>query len=171
MIVFATIFGVGFMALIFSMLFGHDTDIDVDPGDIDAGISGPSIFSVKMIAMLMIGFGAAGFGFRTTTDYSMFQSSMAGIGGAAIMGLIGYLIIRAFYASQETSTITAADLIGHTANIIDAIGEGANGQISCIIRGREITFLASAEDGSLITKGTQVTIVSKTGNIVTVKRQ
>ena len=31
MIVFATIFGVGFMALIFSMLFGHDTDIDVDP--------------------------------------------------------------------------------------------------------------------------------------------
>ena len=169
MIMFTTIFGIGFLVLIFSLIFGHDSEIDVDPGDIDAGTSGPSIFSVKMIALLMVGFGATGFGFRATSDYSMFQSSMAGIGGAGVMGIIGYLIIRAFYTSQESSTINDNDLIGHSANIIDAIGEGSNGQISCVIRGREITFLARTEDGSSIAKGNSVTIVSKIGNIVTVK--
>ena len=78
MFVFATIFGVGFFILILSMVFGHDSDIDIDSGDFDAGSSGPSVFSAKMIALLMVGFGAAGFGIRATTEYSMFYSSMGG---------------------------------------------------------------------------------------------
>ena len=123
-----------------------------------------------MIALLMVGFGAAGFGIRATTEYSMFYSSMGGVCGAGIMGIIGYLIIRAFYTSQESSTINDADVIGHNANVIDTIGEGTNGQIVSIIRGREITFLAKAEDGLMISKGSQVTIVSKIGNVVIVKK-
>ena len=171
MIVFATIFGVGFLVLILSMIFGHDTDIDMDAhvGDLDSGTSGPSIFSPKMIALLMVGFGAFGFGYRATTDASMFHSSMAGIGGAAILGIVGYLIIRAFYASQESSTISDNDIIGQHANIIDEIQKDSNGQVACVIRGREITFLARTADGSGIAKGHPVRIISKTGNVVTVE--
>ena len=117
----------------------------------------------------MVGFGATSFGFRTTTDYTMFQSSMTGVAGAAVVGIIGYLIIRAFYMSQASSTILDSDIIGMTGNTIDAIGSKDNGQIACIIRGREITFLARSSDGKPINKGAPVRIISKSGSVVTVK--
>lgn len=167
MIIFATIFGVGFIMLILSMIFGHDADID--SADIDASHAGPSIFSAKMVALLMVGFGATGFGLRATTDYSMFQSSMGGIGGAFVLGIIGYLIIRAFYASQESSTINDNDIIGQQAHLIDSIPANENGQVACIVRGREITFLARAAKDVSISKGSPVKIISINGNIVTVE--
>jgi membrane-bound ClpP family serine protease len=170
MVIFATIFGIGFTILIFSLIFGQDVDADADiDGDVDGG-HGPSIFSVKMIALLMVGFGSLSFGVRATTDSTMFVSSMVGIGGAVAVGAIGYFIIRAFYASQSSSTITDRDIVGSTATIIDAIPEKGNGQISCIIRGREITFLARSQDGRTIERGAPVRVISKTANVVMVEK-
>jgi len=167
MIIFATIFGIGFLILVISLIFGTDHDFDVD-ADADAG-HGHGIFSVKLVALLLVGFGATGFGARSTTDWSMFKCSMAGVGGAAIVGLIGWVILRAFYASQESSTVNDEDIIGQTANLIDAIGENQNGQIACIIRGREFTFLARSTDGKAIKRGTPVKIIAKTASVVTVQ--
>jgi membrane protein implicated in regulation of membrane protease activity len=166
--IFATLFGVGFVVLIISLIFGSDAEVEAD-ADVDHGGHGPSIFSVKMIALLMVGFGAVSFGVRASTDSTMFVSSMAGVGGAIVVGALGYIIIRAFYASQESSTITDNDIVGCTANLIDAIGEGGNGQIACVIRGREITYLARSADGRAIARGVPVKVVSKTGNVVTVE--
>ncbi|MCP4583069.1 MAG: hypothetical protein GY839_15780 [candidate division Zixibacteria bacterium] len=168
MLIFATIFGVGFLILILSAIFGHDTDADAD-GDVDDGTSGPSIFSVKMISLLMVGFGAVSFGVRASSDYTMMVSSLSGIAGAVVIGIVGYFIIRAFYASQASSTITEKDLIGSAARVIDAIPEGSNGQISCVLMGREITYLARSSDGQTIDRGTAVKIISKSGNTVTVE--
>ena len=168
MIIFATIFGVGFFILILNLIFGGDHDISADT-DVDAHAGGPNIFSTKVISLLMVGFGATSFGFRATTEMSMFQCSMAGIAGALVVGALGMIILKFFYSSQASSTITDNDIIGQTANLIDSIAKGQNGQISCIIRGREITYLARSLDGQAIKRGIPVTIVSKTGNIVTVK--
>jgi membrane-bound ClpP family serine protease len=159
---------VGFFLLIISLIFGHDTDIHAD-ADFDHDTHGPSIFSVKMIALLMVGFGAVGFGVKATTTGSMFQASMAGILGAVVVGIAGFFIIKMFYRSQESSTISDEDLIGQTANLIDAIGASGNGQIACIVRGREITFLARSSDGQPINRGVPVRILSKAGNTVTVE--
>lgn len=167
MIVFISIFGVGFSILILSVIFGADSDID---SDMDAGVEGPSIFSIKLISLLMIGFGAVGFGCMATTDMTMFQSSLAGVGGAAAVGAVGYMIIRLFYTSQASSTIRNQDLIGKTANVIDAIEKNQNGQIACVMLGREITFLARSIDGLSIKRGEQVEIVSRAGNVITVKK-
>jgi len=165
--IFATIFGVGFLVLIFSLIFGHDFDHEVDTSfDHDTG---PSVFSVKMIALLMVGFGAASFGVRATSSASMLQSSFAGVGGAIVIGAVGYLIIRGFYASQGTSTVTDQDLIGCTATLIDAISGTGNGQISCVLRGREMTYLARSKNGNSIARGTPVKVINKSGNIVTVE--
>lgn len=170
MVIFATIFGVGFVVLLFSLIFGGDAEVEADVGvDADTGSGGPNIFSVRMVAMLMVGFGAVGFGTRASTDATMFISSMAGVGGAIVVGVIGYVIIRAFYASQESSTITENDIMGRTANLIDAITEGGTGQVACIVRGREITYLARSKDGNAINRGVPVRIVSKAGNTVTVE--
>ncbi len=167
MIIFATIFGIGFLILVISLFFGGDSDFDVD-ADADAG-HGHGVFSIKLVALLLVGFGATGFGARSTTEWSMFQCSMAGVGGAAIVGLVGWVILRAFYASQESSTVNDEDIIGQTANLIDAIGENRNGQVACIIRGRELTFLARSADGKAIKRGTPVKIIAKTASVVTVQ--
>lgn len=165
MIIFATIFGVGFLILIINLIFGGDGDADMDA---DGPAGGPNIFSFRILSLLMVGFGAIGFGTRSTTEWSMFACSMAGIGGAVITGTIGYFILRAFYSSQATSLIEDSDVVGQMANLIDSIGENSNGQIACVIRGREITFLARSQDGKPIDKSKPVKIVSMTGNIVTV---
>jgi len=170
MVIFVVIFGVGFAILLISLIFGGDAEIDADV-DFDADMGhGPSIFSVKMAALLMVGFGATGFGFRATTDYTMFQASMAGVAGALILSTIGYLILRVFYTSQASSTVTDSDIIGQNANLIDMIDNGGKGQVSCMIRGREFTFLARSTDGKPIKKGALVKIVGKTGNIVSVEK-
>jgi membrane-bound ClpP family serine protease len=168
LVIFATIFGVGFLVLILSVIFGSEAEVEAD-ADADHGGHGPSVFSVKMVALLMVGFGAVSFGTRAYTDSSMFTSSMAGVGGAIVVGAIGYVIIRAFYASQETSTVTDTDIIGCTANLIDAIVDTGTGQVACIIRGREMTYLARSKDGASINRGVPVRILSRTGNIVTVE--
>ncbi|UCC44753.1 MAG: NfeD family protein [Candidatus Zixiibacteriota bacterium] len=173
MLIFASIFGVGFIILIIGFIFGGDGDADAGSdvgGDAHDGAHGPSIFSVRMIALLMVGFGAVGFGARATTDWTMFQASMAGVGGAVVIGIAGYLVIRAFYASQASSTIADHDIIGATANMIDAIDGAGNGQVACVVRGREITFLARSADGQSIPRGAPVRIVSKSGSRVTVER-
>ncbi len=169
MLVFASIFGFGFIILIFNLIFGGDGDVDVTT-DVGIDTHGPGILNVRMVALLMVGFGAAGFGVRVTTSASMFQASLAGIGGAAVVGAIGYLIIRAFYASQVSSTISDNDIIGQTGNLIDAIQDDKYGQVSCVVRGREITYLARSVDGKSIDRNAPVRIIGKTANIVSVER-
>lgn len=167
MVIFATIFGAGFAVLLISLIFGHDADaqVDFDHGEIGHG---PSIFSFRILALLAIGFGAVGFGCRATTEWSMFECSMAGIGGAFVMGAIGYFILRAFYASQASSTVDDADIIGQQANVIDAVSATDYGQIACIIGGREFTFLARSADGQPIPRNAPVRITAKSGSVVTV---
>ncbi len=169
MVIFATIFGVGFLVLLISIIFGHDTDVHVDADASGVDTHGPGVVSVKMIALMMVGFGAFGFGTRATTDWSMFKSSMAGLVGAAAVGVAGYLILRLFYSSQESSTISDEDIVGQQANLIDAVAGSDYGQAACVIRGREITFLARSVNGESISKHTPVRIVRKSGNVVTVE--
>jgi len=175
MLVFLSIFIVGFALLVIAMIFGHDTDGGFDHdvggdalGDADHGV-GPSVFSVRMISLLLVGFGGGGFGVRATTEATMLVASLAGLAGAAIVGIVGYIIIRMFYSSQASSTITDHDIIGCTANMIDGISGSGNGQISCVLRGREITYLARSRGGESIPRGTPVRVVGKSGNIVTVE--
>ena len=172
MLIFASIFGVGFLILIISLIFGHDTDVDAGidmDHDVGGDAHGPSIFSIKMVSLLMVGFGAVGFGMRATTDLTMFQSSLAGVGGAIAVGAIGYFILRMFYASQASSTISDQDILGVDGNLIDGINHDQNGQVACVVRGREMTFLARSHDSQSIRRGTPVRIVGKSGSIVTVK--
>ncbi len=166
MMIFVSIFAVGFVILILSMIFGHDGDVDVDADGLDHG---PSIFSVKLIALIMVGFGAGGFGLRATTEYGMFAASMTGVGGSIVVGLLGYLILRTFHRSQASSTIVDQDIVGSDANLLDGIDGDGRGQVSCVLRGREITFLARSRDGQSIKRGTPVKIISKTATVVTVE--
>ena len=171
MIMFATIFGVGFVLLLLNLLFGHDADADIGDVsmDVDHDIHGPSVLSFKMIALCMVGFGAVGFGVRATTEAGMFTASMAGVGGAIVVGAIGFVIIRAFWVSQASSTITDADIVGASGTLIDGIEGDGMGQVACIVRGREMTYLARSKGGVSIERGLPVRVTGKTGNTVMVE--
>jgi len=168
MLMFVAIFGIGFVILLIGMVFGHDGDADAG-GDFDHDAHGPSIFSVRMVALVLVGFGAAGFAVRASSGASMFASSMGGIGGALFMGVIGYFVIRAFYTSQASSTVLDRDVIGCQGNLLDAIPQNGRGQVACVVRGREITFMARSTDGRAVGRGAPVRIVAKTGGVVTVE--
>ena len=53
MLIFLIIFFIGFALLVLSLIFGHDFDHDIDI-DVDSDVHGPSIFSVKMISLLLL---------------------------------------------------------------------------------------------------------------------
>jgi membrane-bound ClpP family serine protease len=122
-----------------------------------------------MIALLMVGFGCGGYGIRATTDASMLLSTLAGLGGALVVGLFGYALIRMFYTSQASSTVTDQDIIGHEATLLDSVPKDGVGQVSCTVRGREITYMARSVGGKAIKKGTRVRVVRKSGPSVTVE--
>jgi membrane protein implicated in regulation of membrane protease activity len=166
--IFATIGGVGFVLLVGSLIFGGDADHDLDH-DVDHGHGGPSIFSIRMIALLMVGFGCGGYGVRATTDASMLLSTLAGLGGALIVGLLGYALIRLFYTSQASSTVTDQDIVGNEATLLDSVPENGVGQISCTVHGREITYMARSSDGHPIKKGARVRVLRKSGTSVTIE--
>ena len=100
-----------------------------------------------MIALLMVGFGCGGYGIRATTEASMLLSTMAGLGGALIMGLVGYALIRMFYTSQASSTVTDQEIIGHEATLLNSVPSDGVGQVSCTVHGREITYMARSSGG------------------------
>lgn len=169
MLIFATIGAVGFVLLLANLIFGGDAEHDVHSVDHDIDHGGPSIFSIRMIALLMVGFGCGGYGIRATTDASMLLSTLAGLGGALVVGLFGYGLIRMFYTSQASSTATDQDIVGSEGTLLDSVPAGGVGQISCTIRGREITYMARSTDGKPIKKGARVRVVRKSGPTVTVE--
>lgn len=172
MLLFATIGILGFAILLISLLFGHDQDHDFADQDHSGSAdsdSGPSIFSVKMFAIEMVGFGVTGFGIMAGTDWSMLVASVFGLGGAAIMGLLGYAVISSIWKQQASSTITRSDIIGAVGRLIDAVPQDGVGQVACSVRGREDTYMARTKDGHSIPLGRTVKIVDKIGQHVIVE--
>ncbi|MGB5106825.1 MAG: hypothetical protein WBP29_00245 [Candidatus Zixiibacteriota bacterium] len=172
MLLFASIGILGFAILLVSLIFGHDSDhdfADTDHGGLSDGDGGPSIFSVKMFAIEMVGFGVTGFGVLAGTDFSMLAASLLGLGGALVMGLIGFTIIKSVWKQQASSTIMRSDIIGAVGHLIDAVQQNGVGQVACSVRGREDTYIARTKDGHAIPLGTTVKIVDKIGQHVIVE--
>ena len=169
---FIIIGGLGFLILLISAVFGHDHDHDFADHDHDGmhdGDKGPSVFSIKMFAIAMVGFGGTGFGFQTGTDWPTSLVTLAACGGALVMGALGYVIIKSFWGQQTSSTVKASDIIGCTGRLVDAIPQNGVGQVECPVRGRQDMFLARTNDGHAIASGRTVKIIEKSGQHVIVE--
>jgi membrane protein implicated in regulation of membrane protease activity len=176
MVIFLTICAVGFAILLVSLLLGeiadHGGEILHDiGGDHDAlETSGPSFFSLRMLASFVTGFGGAG-AIGRHLDLSYVVSSALGLGGGlAIAGLV-YLVVSFVYKQQASSTVVVSELVGKTAKVSITIPAGGVGQVTLPAKGSTMTVMARSQDGAEIEYGAVVVVKEVVGDQITVARQ
>ena len=176
MFIFISIALAAFLVMAGSFLFGHDDDAGTDHGDVghdvDSGDSEPtiSIFSAKVIATLLMGFGAAG-AIATYYRADYVVASLIGLAAGSLLAGLMYLILGVFYRQQASSLTPTNAAIGCSGTVTVSISEGAQGEIGLNLEGQYRTFSASAEDGKAIPKGQTVRVVKMLGSQLVVERE
>lgn len=175
MLIFAAIAIASFILVAGSFLFGHDHDVGHDAGDAghdaDTGGDEPtiSIFSTKVLATLLMGFGAAG---AIARHYGMgpVPASLIGLLCGLVLAGLMYLILGVFYKQQASSLVATSSAVGCTGTVTVSIGENAMGEVSVFMEGQYNTFLASSKDGRPISKGQAVQVVKTIGSQLVVEK-
>lgn len=180
MIVFISLAFLGFTFLLISAIFGgdhdagdHDIGDDVD-GEFDHGDdivvhAGPSPFSVRVIAVFLTTFGAAG-AIARHCDMSLPWSTAIGTAAGAVAGWIALMLLRFSYAQQATSSVNGSEMVGMIAEVKTAIPAVGVGQVSVVVKSQRFYQIARCKGGIQIEEGTPVKIVEYLGDCVIVER-
>jgi membrane protein implicated in regulation of membrane protease activity len=146
--------------------FAHDMDHDMDH-DLDGG-GHMSPFSTKVVLMFTTGFGVGGF-IGARYDLQWTGSILSGIGGGLILGAIGYLFLNYLYQSQSNSAVGTSSLVGMIGTVSTGIGASSAGRISLTLKSGLELHTARSTDGSVLTSGTPVRVVSIAGTTLMVE--
>lgn len=105
---FVSILGLGFIYIIltwiFSSFLGDHADTHHDGDVSDHGHETVSLFSPKVIAIFMVGFGSAGC-VMTLLEYSIIISTLSAIGGGVGLGGCALFFMRLLYKQQSSSSV------------------------------------------------------------------
>jgi membrane protein implicated in regulation of membrane protease activity len=160
-----------FILLAGSFFFGHDHD--TDHADVGHGIDGHdvshdmeptiSFFSIKVIATLTMGFGAAGAIARVYgADYLV--SSFIGLASGIALSLLMYFALSLIYRQQSSSLVLTSSAVGQTGIVQTSITAGALGEVSLNVGGQYMTYLAKSAGAKEIPKGRTVKVVGLIGS-------
>ncbi len=174
--VFGSIGLIGFVYLAISALFGglgHESDIsDHDVGHSDSGDthgdSTVSIFSLKVIAIFLVGFGGVG---ATASHYgaSTMLAITSGFGAGFVFGIVGLIMLRAMYRQQSNSAIDTNNAVGKIEQITIAIPQNGIGEVSLAVQGVYTSYSARSADGQPLMYGQSVHVVSNLGGQLIVR--
>jgi membrane protein implicated in regulation of membrane protease activity len=177
MVIFVAIAIAAFLIVAGGFLLGHDHDFDHDfdhdLGDAshEAGVDTHSvigIFSMRVIATFVMGFGAAGaIALHYGTGYPL--ASVIGVAAGMVLAALMYGIMLLFIEQQASSTTPTDSLLGCTGTVTVPIDQGGVGEIGVSLGGEYHTFTARAHAGPL-GKGSAVRIVAVSGAILTVDK-
>ncbi len=178
MLIFIAIAIGSFILIAGSFLFGHDHDADhhVDIGhageghdfghDVEPTIS---FFSIKVLATLTMGFGAAGAIARQYgADYLV--ASLWGLGSGIVLALLMYLVLDVIYKQQSSSLVETASAIGQLGTVTVSIDADAVGEVGVEVAGRYMTYLAKSSTSKPIPKGATVKVVQAVGSELIVEQ-
>jgi hypothetical protein len=158
MITFLAIGGVGLLFLLVSLLVG---DVFEAMG-FDFGLDAShdfGVFDSRVIAVFLTAFG--GFGvIGAALGYGAFAGSLFGLLGGAGFGAVVFYFGKLLYNQQSSSSVSAENLIGRTAQVVVGIEPGGLGQISCRIGEERVEKLARTTGGEIIKAGQLVRIES-----------
>lgn len=169
MTIFLIIGGIGFLFLLASLVIGDIFDaLGFDFGFDTSHDFG--IFDSRVVAIFMTAFG--GFGvIATVLGYGAVGGTLAGLLGGFIFGAIVYYFGRLLYSQQSSSSVSAEDLVGRTAQVTVNIKPGQLGQISCNVGEERVERLARTLDGEALKAGEIVRIHSISGDSVIVSAE
>ena len=171
MLIFIAIALASFILLAGSFFFGHDHDID--HADAGHGLDGHdlshdmeptiSFFSVKVIATLTMGFGAAGAIARQYgADYLV--ASFVGLATGIALSLAMFFVLELIYRQQSSSLVATASAVGQTGIVQTGIAPNSLGEVSLNVSGQYVTYLAKASGPNEISKGRTVKVVGLIGS-------
>ena len=175
MTIFVTIAIAAFIIVAGGFLFGHDHDfdhgIDADASH-EAGVDSHGvigIFSMRVIATFVMGFGAAG---AVALYYGMGYplASVIGVAAGVILAALMYGIMLLFIEQQASSVTPTDSLLGCTGTVTVPIDKDAMGEVGVSLGGEYHTFTARAHDRGPLGKGSTVRIVAVSGSILTVDK-
>lgn len=163
LMVFLGIASVGFVFLILSLVVGDLFDsLGFDLG-IDGGADGHAALDSRVISVFVTAFG--GFGaIGIQVGFSIVASSLLGLGGGILFGGLVSLFGRFLYKQQSSSSVTTAQLVGRSAQVVVSIAPGSLGQVSCRIGEERVEKLARARDNSEIKAGATVRVDEVAGD-------
>jgi membrane protein implicated in regulation of membrane protease activity len=175
MLIFLAISLAAFLLVTGSFLFGHDHDVGHDHGDLghDLGTDAEptiSVFSLKTLGTLLMGFGAAGaiaihFGAR------YFTASLAGLFCGLSLSALMYAVLSLFSRQQASSLIDTNSAVGGEGTVTTTIAENGLGEVSLCVAGQYVTYSASSTDGRLIPKGRTVRVIRTLGSRLLVETE
>lgn len=186
LITYVCLFTVGFVFIVGAFVFGdsHDADHDHDFGGHDHdgneaeddNSMSPSVFSTKVIAFFLMGFGlAAAFSHlnvsgETTSVLKVSIDVMLGLAGGVILGWIGWLVIRGLLRQQAHSNFHIERWVGVKSHLT-LIAEGQNcGEISATVDGQLRSLDVRSENGERLPTGTYVEVLRVDGQVGVVRK-
>ena len=144
---FLTILGIGFTYIVGTSLlgaiFGLDDDADSHDGDTSHDHETVSVFSPKVIAIFMVGFGAAG-SLATYYGIDVILSSLIGLGGGAALGGLALFGLRLLHGQQASSEIRTSDTVGLPATVLVEIPTVGSGQVAVTVKGQYRVYNATS---------------------------
>jgi hypothetical protein len=166
--VFLAVGALGFLFLLFSFLFGEFfEEVDFDEGaDLDLD-DGPSVFSLRTLAVFITGLGGLGAIAELRGAGAMVSAFVGLAGGVALAGAV-YGFALYLYRQQSSSHVTAEELIGRRAEVTVGIPAGGVGQARCLIGETMVEKIARSLDGDAIPLNAAVRIEEVAGETIVV---
>jgi membrane protein implicated in regulation of membrane protease activity len=165
-----------FILIAGSFLFGHDHD--TDHGDVGHGGDAHDIghdmeptisfFSLKVIATLTMGFGAAG-AIARLYGANYLIASLIGLGVGVVLSLLMYFLLDIIYKQQSSSLVQTSSAIGQTGIVQTGITPDGRGEVSLNVSGQYMTYVAKSVASKSIPKGRTVRVVSVVGSELVVE--
>lgn len=179
-VVYLCFFVAGFLFLLISFLFGaeQDSSLDHDPtweavsegAEVSDHTISPSIFSAKVAACFLIGFGLG----ATVSHYWLsdaligprryFLDSLCGLAGGLLFGYLGWLIIKTIMSQQGSYQFTLDKLVGARAVLTVGIPRDGIGELVHLLDGQRRVLDVRTPDGSPLPHGTLVEVVAISGS-------
>lgn len=156
--VFLTIAAVGFLFLLASLIFGDLTDqFGLHDGVGGGHDGGHGFIDSRVIGVFVTSFG--GFGaIGVYLGLGVFASSMAGLASAFVLAGVVALFGKFLSSQQASSSVSAAQLVGRTAQVTVTIPAGGLGQVSCRFGEERIERLARSKSSDELKSGVLVRI-------------
>ncbi len=175
---FLSLLVIGFLYIvcggIFGAIFGDHDGGDAEGGDFDGGhghdldpnVASVSMFSPKVLAIFLVGFGAAGC-IATFYAANVILATLAGLGAGVVLGALALFGMRALYRQNVSSQVPIAATLGRTALVTQRIPPDGIGTVGLTVNGQYQTYEAIADE--TIERDARVHIAEIHGAILFVK--